>query len=302
MRPLDTVKLQTFITIVQEGSFTRAAERLNLTQPTVSQQMALLERQIGAPLFIRQPRQLTLTEAGHALLDYAERILALSEEAIQSAQEAAGLAQRTLRLGVGHTLAIYLLPDLLRQLRQGQPDIEIRLQVGNTAGLLLAVADRQVDLALVGSPAKHPQLRITPFMEDKLVVILNPDDPWRDRPGLTLADLKERTLITRESGSALHASVRELLGADHLSSSKVIILGETEAIKRSVEAGLGIALVQGIAVQREVRQGILHTIPLLGAPAERRYNVAQRLDDPPSPVMQLLLDLLLLEEDPAEKM
>ncbi len=292
MQPLDTAKLQTFITIVQEGSFTRAAERLNLTQPTVSQQMALLERQIGAPLFIRQPRQLTLTEAGHALLDYAERILALSEEAIQSAQEAAGLAQRTLRLGVGHTLAIYLLPDLLRQLRQGQPDIEIRLQVGNTSDLLLAVADRQVDLALVGSPAKHPQLRITPFMEDKLVVILNPDDPWRDRPGVSLADLKERTLITRESGSALHASVRELLGADHLSSSKVIILGETEAIKRSVEAGLGIALVQGIAVQREVRQGILHTIPLLDAPAERRYSVAQRLDRPPSPVMQLLLDFL----------
>lgn len=294
MQPLDTAKLQTFITIVQEGSFTRAAERLNLTQPTVSQQMALLERQIGAPLFIRQPRQLTLTEAGHALLDYAERILALSEEAIQSAQEAAGLAQRTLRLGVGHTLAIYLLPDLLRQLRQGRPDIEIRLQVGNTADLLLAVADRQVDLALVGSPARHPQLRITPFMEDKLVVILNPDDPWRDRPGLTLADLKERTLITRESGSALHASVRELLGADHLSSSKVIILGETEAIKRSVEAGLGIALVQGIAVRREVRQDILHTIPLLDAPAERRYNVAQRLDRPPSPVMQLLLDFLFL--------
>jgi DNA-binding transcriptional LysR family regulator len=291
MQPLDTVKLQTFITIVQEGSFTRAAERLNLTQPTVSQQMALLERQIGATLFIRRPRQLTLTEAGRALLDYAERILALSEEAVQSAQAAAGLAQRTLRLGVGHTLAIYLLPDLLRQLRQRQPDIEIRLQVGNTADLLLAVADRQVDLALVGSPARHPQLRITPFMEDKLVVILNPDDPWRDRPGLTLADLKERTLFTRESGSALHASVRELLGADHLSSSKVIILGETEAIKRSVEAGLGIALVQEIAVQREVKQGILHTIPLLDAPAERRYNVAQRLDRPPSPVMQLLLDL-----------
>jgi len=290
---LDLVKLQTFVAIVQEGSFTKAAGRLNLTQPTVSGQIALLEKQVGAPLFIRQPRQLRLTEAGQVLLDYAERMLALNVEAVQSALEAAGLAQRTLRLGVGHTLATYLLPDLLRRLRQRQPDLELRLQIGNTADLLTATADGQVDLALVGSPAKHPQLQITPFMEDKLVVILNPDDPWRDRAGVTLADLRERTLITRESGSALHASVRDLLGADHLNSSKVIVLGETEAIKRSVEAGLGVALVQGIAIRREAAQGLLATLPLLDAPTERKYNIAQRLDHPPSPVMQLLLELLL---------
>lgn len=293
MQLLDITKLQTFAIIAQEGSFTKAAECLNLTQPTVSQQIATLEKQIGTRLFVRQPRSLILTEAGKTLLGYAERILALNEDAIQNTLEAAGLAERTLYLGVGHTLAIYLLPDLLRQLRQRRPDIEIRIQVGNTADLLTATADGHVDLALVGSPAEHTQLEIIPFIDDELVIILNPNDPWRNRSGVTVADLYRRTLLTRESGSALHASVRELLGADHLSTPQVIILGETEAIKRSVEAGLGIALVQGIAVQREVKQGILHIIPLRNAPTRRQYNIARRLNDPPSPAVQLLLELLL---------
>ena len=293
MHPLDSAKLQTFMTIVQEGGFTKAAERLNLTQPTVSQQIAVLERHIGAALFDRQPRRLRLTEAGETLLRYAERILALSEEALHSTREAADLAQRTIRLGVGHTLAIYLLPDLLRQLRERHPAVETRIQVGNTADLLTATADGQVDLALVGSPADQPQLTITPFMDDELVVIIPPDDPWRDRSGVTPADLRTRPLLTRERGSALHASVRAMLGDEHLDSPQVIILGETEAIKRSVEAGLGIALVQGIAIQRETAQGFLHAIPLLDAPNQRRYNIAQRSGVAESAGVRALIALLL---------
>jgi DNA-binding transcriptional LysR family regulator len=292
MQPLDTIKLHTFVITAEEGSFTKAAERLNLTQPTVSQQIALLEKQVGTLLFIRQPRSLKLTEAGEVLLSYGERILALSQEAVHSALEAAGLAQRTLHLGVGHTLAIYLLPDMLTQLRRRDAEIAVRIQVGNTNDLLTATADGNVDLALVGSPANHPQLEIVPFMEDKLVIIVNQSDPWQEQADVSLEDLYKRTLITRESGSALHASVRKLLGADYLDGPQVIILAETEAIKRSVEAGLGVALVQGIAVQREVHQGMLFTVPLRDAATERRYNVAWRRDMPRSPAMKLFLDVL----------
>ena len=294
MQLLDITKLQTFITIAHEGSFTKAAAYLNLTQPTVSQQIALLEKQLGTPLFVRQPRSLNLTAAGKALLDYAERILALNQDAIQHTLEAAGLAERTLHLGVGHTLAIYLLPDLLRQLREWQPDLQIRIQVGNTADLLTITADGHVDLALVGSPAQHPRLIIQPFMDDRLVIILPPVDPWCEREGATLDDLKARHLITREAGSALHAHVRNLLGPQHLSSDRVTILGETEAIKRSVEAGLGIALVQGIAVQREVKQGSLIAIPLREADDQRTYNVARNKSQPLTPAIVLLLGLLEL--------
>lgn len=296
MQPLDTVKLRTFVIIAETGSFTQAAEQLNLTQPTVSQQIAILEKQLGLSLFVRHPRHLTLTTAGETLLQYAERILALCEDAIQSTREAADLAERIIHLGVGHTMAIYLLPKLLHEFRRLHPEIVVRIRVGNTRDLLTATADGQVDLALVGSPAQHPQLTITCFRHDELVVIVAPDDPWRGRPAVTPKDFATRTLITRESGSALHASVEAIFGSDYLKGPQTMILGETEAIKRSVEAGLGVALVQGIAVERELAQGDLLTIPLRNAKTRRQYNIAQRNDETPSQIVGQFLALLQVEE------
>src|SRR3954469_1424421 len=169
---MDIAKLRIFATVARLGNFTRAAELLYLTQPTVSQQIAALEAQLGAPLIERLPRRLRLTPAGAALLPYAEQILALSEAAGEAARAAAGLADRTLRLGAGHTLATYLLPKLLSAYRQRYPKRTVRISVGNTAELLELVASDAVELALVGSPAEHPKLDVKPFMHDRLVVIV----------------------------------------------------------------------------------------------------------------------------------
>src|SRR6266540_7153554 len=158
---MDIAKLRIFATVARLGNFTRAAELLYLTQPTVSQQIAALEAQLGAPLIERLPRRLRLTPAGAALLPYAEQILALADEAAEAARAAAGLADRTLRLGAGHTLATYLLPDLLRRYRALYPQRLVRISVGNTAELLDLIATDTVELALVGSPAEHPKVLAT---------------------------------------------------------------------------------------------------------------------------------------------
>src|SRR5918912_1998948 len=192
---MDIPKLRIFATVARLGNFTRAAELLYLTQPTVSQQIATLEAMVGAPLIERLPRRLRLTPAGEALLPYAEQILALAEEASEAARAAAGLADRTLRLGAGHTLATYLLPDLLRRYRERFPKRVERISVGNTAELLELVASDAVELALVGSPAEHPKLDVTPFMHDRLVVIVAPDDPWAGRPAIPIESLRERVLL-----------------------------------------------------------------------------------------------------------
>lgn len=273
---LDLHKLEIFAAVARLMSFTRAADQLHMTQPTVSQQLAMLEAQIGTALIERDTRRLRLTAAGEALLPYAERLLTVSNEAIEAARAAAGLADRTLRLGVGHTMAIYLLPKLLSQYQTLHSGHHVRISVGNTAELLLAVATETADLVLVGSPAEHPDVIVTPFMHDRLVVIVAPSDAWADRAEIALDELRERILLTREPGSALHATVERLLGAAILASESVIQLGETEAIKRSVEAGLGVALIQGIAVEREVAAGNLRALRLIGGDDSRTYAYAQR--------------------------
>jgi len=289
---MDISKLRIFATVARLGNFTRAAELLYLTQPTVSQQIASLEAQIGAPLIERLPRQLRLTPAGEALLPYAEQILALADEATEAARAAAGLADRTLRLGAGHTLATYLLPDLLSRYRDLYPRRLVRISVGNTAELLELVRSDAVELALVGSPAEHPRVQITHFMHDRLVVIVALDDPWAARSEVDIAELRGRVLLTREPGSALHATVGRLLGPATLAGDGVILLGETEAIKRSVEAGLGVALVQGIAVEREVAAGNLHALALRGADDTRTYAYARLAGRELSAAAQGLVALL----------
>jgi LysR family transcriptional regulator, low CO2-responsive transcriptional regulator len=273
---MDLHKLKLFVTVARYGTFTKAADILDISQPTISQQIALLETQIGAPLIDRQRRQQKLTAAGQALLPLAERLLVLAEDAVQEARAAAGQYDRTLRLGVGHTLATYLLPDVLRRYRDSYPSNPVQISVGNTATLLGQVANGVAELALVGTPAEHPDIEIEEFRRDRLVVIVAPDDLWARRSQVGVAELLDRTLLIREPGSALHASLGQLVGHEALVGEHVIVLAETEAIKRCVEAGVGVAVVQGIAVEREVTQGMLRALTLHGGDDQRRYVIARR--------------------------
>jgi DNA-binding transcriptional LysR family regulator len=288
---LDLHKLRIFATIARLMSFTRAADFLHMTQPTVSQQLAMLEVQFGTPLIERDTRRLRLTPAGETLLPYADKLLTLSQEAFEATRAAAGLADRTLQLGVGHTLAIYLLPGVLSRYQAQYPSHSVRISVGNTEQLLARVASEEIELALVGLPAEHPGIVVTPFMRDHLVVIVAPGDTWAKRADVGMEELRQRTLLTREPGSALRASVERLLGASFLSGDSVIQLGETEAIKRSVEAGLGVALIQGIAVEREVAAGNLCALRLRGGDDSRTYAYARRRH-PLSTAANNLVDLL----------
>ncbi len=289
---LDLHKLHIFLTIAHLGNFTRAAEHLHMTQPTVSQQLAALEAALGAPLIERDTRRLQLTASGEALLPYAEKMIALSGEAREAVRAAAGLEESTLRLGVGHTLATYLLPDLLSRYRSAFPHYRAKISVGNTADLLSLLVADSIDLALVGSPAAHPEVVTQPFMRDRLVIIVAPEDKWTTRTEVEPAELLTRVFLTREAGSALHATVEGLFGASALDGDNVILLGETEAIKRSVEAGLGVALIQGIAVEREVSSGALRTLKLTGADDTRTYlsarHVARRLPKSAEGILTLL--------------
>jgi LysR family transcriptional regulator, low CO2-responsive transcriptional regulator len=273
---LDLHKVHVFLIVAQQQHFTRAAELLHMAQPSVSQQISMLEAMLGVQLIDRSTRHFRLTEAGQTLLHYAERLLLMATEAQNAVQVQAGAMRETLKLGVGHTLATYLLPRVLSEYRQEYPHFKVRLVVGNTATLLSKTASGEIDLALVGSPAAHPDLDVNPFMQDQLVVIVGTQDAWANRESVSVAELRSRVFLTREPGSALYASVAHIVGEEMLNRDETILLGETEAIKRSVELGLGVALIQQIAIDRERQQGTLHAIRLSDADDKRTYLVASR--------------------------
>lgn len=289
---LDLPKLRIFAAVARASSFTRAADDLDLRQPTVSQQIQVLERGLRTPLFERQGRRVQLTAAGTALLPYAERLLALAAEAETATRETAGLSARTLRLGVGNTLATYILPDLLARLRWERPDVVVQVQVGNTEQLIAAVVDNRVELALVGAPLSHALLAIHAFLRDELVVIVPSDDEWAERRAISLGEIQSRTLLQREEGSALQASVNELLRDHGVAPERTITLGNLEAIKRSVEAGLGVAIVPELAIRREVRADTLRALPLADVQLRRVFNYIHQRDRTASPAAQVFIDLL----------
>lgn len=289
---LDLAKLRIFVAVARQGSFTRAADELDLRQPTVSQQVQVLERELRTPLFERLGRGVVLTAAGAALLPYAEQLLALSDEAQVAAREAAGLAARTLRLGAGNTLATYILPDLLARLRYERPDVLVQITVGNTEQLVAAVLDGRVELALVGSPLVEPRLAIMPFLRDELVAIVPPDDPLAAVAAVGLHDLAARTLLVREAGSALQAALVELFRAHNLQPMHTMTLGNIEAIKRSVEVGLGVAIVPEFTVRREVQADMLRALHLTDVQEERTFNYAHRHDRALSAAAQVFVTLL----------
>lgn len=273
---LDIHRLRIFVFVARLGSFTRAAAVLNMTQPTISQQVAALETSLGVQLIDRDTRKMRLTPSGTVLYDYGERLLNLADEALLAVRNEAGLTRQVLKLGVGHTLATYILPGLLSTYRARHTDYRVRLSTGNTGELLAKLAAGEIDIALVGSPAEHPDVLTTAFMHDQLVVIVSPTDEWATRSRVSLDQIAHRVLLTREPGSALYATVSRLFGEDVLLEVETILLGETEAIKRSVELGLGVALIQKIAIEREVQQGTLCTIALAGVDDSRTYLVAVR--------------------------
>jgi len=318
---LDLQKLQIFCEVARQRSFTRAAEALYLTQPTVSQQVQSLERQVGTRLFERLAKEVYLTEAGKVLYAKASTLLTMAEEAAQAVREAAGISAGRLALGVGVTLATYVLPELLHRFNEtytftphtdnahsyphnnheagsnshNHGHVKFDITLGNSEMLAHKLLKNEVDLALVGSPLEsHPLLELHPFLEDKLIMITPPDDPWAlaGRDHVNLSELGNRVLLVRERGSALAAFVDNMLDACHTHPDQYLVMANLEAIKRSVEIGLGVAIVPALSVQRELEAGRLYLLNVDGVEVGRTFIYAHHKDKELTRPARAFLELL----------
>lgn len=250
--------LAIFHAVAEEGTISKGAERLHISQPAVSKQLAEFERALGTPLFDRLPKGVRLTESGRLLHLYARRLFALETEAERALRELRGLERGRLALGASTSIGPYLLPSVLARFHRAHPGVEVYLEISNTEAIQKAVEEGGIDLGFTEGFLHSPHLEARVFLEDELVPIVAPgyDLPLKDE-ALTLARLCREPFVVREPGSGTREVIEEALRSRGLSVHPAMTLGNTEAIKRAVAEGVGVAIVSRLTIQEEERDGQL---------------------------------------------
>ncbi|MBX0329557.1 LysR family transcriptional regulator [Oscillochloris sp. ZM17-4] len=278
-----------FATVVDLGSFTRAAESLSISQSAASRDVQELERQLGMPLLERRARGVTPTEAGALLAAHARRIFDIERLAEESLAALRGLQRGRLAIGASSTIGIYMLPPLLGAFGRRYPGIELFLDIGNTQQIVERIIDHRLDVAFLEGPAEAHGLDILPWREDELVVIAAPDHPLAGGQQLTTTDLAGAAFVLREAGSGTREVMEQALVGAGVEVKTVMELGSTEAVKQAVAAGLGISIVSRYTIQLELAAGRLAVLPLGDLRIRRRLTRAQLADRPASPALEMWL-------------
>jgi DNA-binding transcriptional LysR family regulator len=258
-------RLQVFYTVAKQLSFTKAAEQLFMTQPAVTFQVKQLEEQFNTRLFERSHGKISLTPAGRMAMDFAERILALSEEMETRVGELTGAMSGPLLLGASTTIAEFVLPRILGEFKVAHPQVHTHLTVGNSELIETRVADHALDLGLIESPSHLPGVVTEVCCEDELVLICAPAHKLAKAGSVKPEDLPGEAFVSRELGSGTREFTDQYLrrcGVAPEDLNIVMELGSPEAIKGVVETGLGVSIMSRARVMKERKLGMLVAVPL----------------------------------------
>jgi DNA-binding transcriptional LysR family regulator len=267
-------QLEAFLAVVRERSFSRGARHIHLSQPTLSQHIKELERELGTRLFVRRARQVTLTEAGRVFEGHAARMATAARDARRAVSEVDGLHRGSLLVGASTTPGIYLLPRVLSLFRARHPGIEVTLQIANSRVIEERVRADGLDLGVVGGHVLGPGERcVAAGILDELVLITPPRHPWARRGRAHRRDLAAERVLVREPGSATRQVMERALLQAGITPAQTMELDHTEAIKQCVMAGLGVAFVSVYAVRAEARARRLVVVPVRGLRIRRHFHV-----------------------------
>jgi DNA-binding transcriptional LysR family regulator len=288
-----TRRLEAFLAVVEHGGFTRAAERMGVSQPTVSQLVRALENAVGAPLLVRGHAPLRPTPAGRALIPHAQRLLQVAEEAADAVRFADQRARRRLAVAAGEALATHVLPPAVAALRRRLPGLETSFVVGDETRVVDALRSGEVDAALMTDRTDARDLIVWDVGPSRLVLVVAAGNRLaRRRRPVTPADLATETLVVRDAGTVNRREVDTMLAHAGVRPRHLLVASSLEAVKRCVEADLGVTIVPSIAVQRELADGRLVEAPLEADGLAYRFVLCTRRDERPPATVTALLDLL----------
>ncbi len=274
-------QLAAFLVVAREQSVTAGARTLMVSQPAVSAQIGELERSLKVKLFDRLPRGVRLTAAGTVLLDYARRMEALEADAERAIEDHRGLRAGRLSIAASRTIGAYLLPEVLGRFRRTFPQIELSVEIANTAAVHRMVVDRSVEVALSEGVVEDPELTAKVFGADELIAVAPPGHPL-SKKAAPVARVCRGPLIFRELGSGTRVVLERALATRRLTPRPTMSLGSPEAIKRAVMAGLGLAFLSRLVVADELASKRLVEIRLTDLKIPRPLRVVRLRDAEPS--------------------
>ena len=278
MHDMDVRGLEVFLSVAKHLNFTRAAEEVNLSQPSVSVRIRQLESELGVKLFEQLGKRVGLTEAGTLLIPHARRVISAVQDASHAIDELQGLERGSLRIGASTTPGMYVIPKTIAQFKARYPKIEIQLGIKDTRQVEDGVARNDFDFGFVGGHLAGDEVDVHPWLTDQLVLVVGPAHALARKKSVKLEDLRKEKFILRESGSATRATIISYLQRSNLSVQPIMEMENPESVKKAVHSGLGIAFISKFAVETELKAKSLVAVAVRGVDIRRELKIVYRKD------------------------
>ncbi len=292
---MDIWQLKIFVKVIDHESFSKAAEAVHLTQPTVSSHIKDLEERLGCRLVDRMGKKTQPTGAGQLLYTYARRIMRLAEEAEESIARFMGRVTGSLVVGGSTIPGGYLLPRIVGDFRQKYPEVHISISVGDTKQIIDAVLDSRIDFGVVGAKVDQQGVVQEQWFSDDMRLVIPAGHRWAGKKAVSLSSLTKEPFILREKGSGTLKSLQSHLAEKKLGASDFNLaatLGSTTAVIQGIKSGIGVSILSAIAVADDVKAKTLKTLPVRGLDLTRYFYLTYHKNRTRSPLCEAFMDFL----------
>ncbi|WP_071394000.1 LysR family transcriptional regulator [Bacillus tuaregi] len=273
-------ELKTFVTLVEVKNFTKTAEILRMSQPSVSLHIKNLEKEFQTKLFLRSPKIIQITPTGELLYDRAKQMITIYEKTKQDILEHQNSIQGELKIGASFTIGEYILPSLLFELQKKYPELELQVTIGNTEEIVQSVRLLQVDIGLIEGHTNEKELTVHPFMQDELFIVASNNHELTYKQEVSMTDLQNREWVVREVGSGTREFFNHVVRTNGLKVKSLLSISSNQGIKEMLIHGMGLSLLSHSVIKRDVLHKQLSIIPLQNHPLSRRLSYVS------SPIME----------------
>jgi DNA-binding transcriptional LysR family regulator len=272
--------LKTFVTLAEVKNFTKTAELLLMSQPSVSLHIKNLEKEFQTKLFHRSPKFLKITPSGEILYDRAKQMITIYEQTRQDILEQQNTIKGELKIGASFTIGEYILPPLLLDLQKNYPELELQVTIGNTEEIIQSTRSHHVDIGLIEGQTNEKELTVIPFMQDELFIVSSNKHPLVHKKEVAITDLQNEAWIMRETGSGTREYFNHFIRSNGLKVKSLLTISSNQGIKETLINGMGISILSGSVVERDVNQKNLSIIKIKNQEFKRTLSYVL------SPVMQ----------------